>query len=69
MHRNRVPHLTAAVMILGLLIGLLTGNFDCGSRVTFLDVGQGDGIVVETGQGAICSTVAAPAGRTSGNMC
>lgn len=52
MHRNRVPHLTAAVMILGLLIGLLTGNFDCGSRVTFLDVGQGDGIVVETGQGA-----------------
>lgn len=52
MHRNRVPHLIAAVMILGLLIGLLTGNFDCGSRVTFLDVGQGDGIVVETGQGA-----------------
>ena len=52
MHRNRVLHLIAAVMILGLLIGLLTGNFDCGSRVTFLDVGQGDGIVVETGQGA-----------------
>ena len=52
MHRNRVQHLTAAVMILGLLIGLLSGNFDCGSRVTFLDVGQGDGIVVETGQGA-----------------
>ena len=52
MHRNRVPHMIAAVMILGLLIGLLTGNFDCGSRVTFLDVGQGDGIVVETGQGA-----------------
>ncbi len=51
-HRNRVPHLIAVVMILGLLIGLLTGNFDCGSRVTFLDVGQGDGIVVETGQGA-----------------
>ena len=51
-HMNRVPHLIAAVMILGLLIGLLTGNFDCGSRVTFLDVGQGDGIVVETGQGA-----------------
>lgn len=49
---NRVPHLIAVVMILGLLIGLLTGNFDCGSRVTFLDVGQGDGIVVETGQGA-----------------
>ena len=52
MHRNRVPHLIAAVMILGLLIGLLAGNFDCGNRVTFLDVGQGDGIVVETGQGA-----------------
>ena len=51
-HRNRVPHLIAAVMILGLLIGLLTGNFDSGSRVTFLDVGQGDGIVVETGQEA-----------------
>ena len=51
-HMNRVPHLIAVVMILGLLIGLLTGNFDCGSRVTFLDVGQGDGIVVETGQGA-----------------
>ena len=31
MHRNRVPHLTETVMILGLLIGLLTGNFDCGS--------------------------------------
>ena len=51
-HRNRVPHLIVAVMILGLLIGLLTGNFDRGSRVTFLDVGQGDGIVVETGQEA-----------------
>ena len=51
-YMNRVPHLIVAVMILGLLIGLLTGNFDCGSRVTFLDVGQGDGIVVETGQGA-----------------
>ena len=49
-YMNRVPHLIAVVMILGLLIGLLTGNFDCGSRVTFLDVGQGDGIVVETGQ-------------------
>ena len=49
---NRVPHLIVAVMILGLLIGLLTGNFDRGSRVTFLDVGQGDGIVVETGQEA-----------------
>ena len=42
----------AAVMILALSIGLLTGNFDRGSRVTFLDVGQGDGIVVETAQGA-----------------
>lgn len=52
LHSARTPHLIAAVMILGLLIGLLTGNFDCGSRVTFLDVGQGDGIVVETGQGA-----------------
>ena len=51
-YMNRVQHLIAVVMILGLLIGLLTGNFDCGSRVTFLDVGQGDGIVVETGQGA-----------------
>ena len=51
-HFARTPHLIATVMIVGLLIGLLTGNFDCGSRVTFLDVGQGDGIVVETGQGA-----------------
>lgn len=52
LHSARVPHLIAVVMILGLLIGLLTGNFDRGSRVTFLDVGQGDGIVVETGQDA-----------------
>lgn len=52
LHFARTPHLIAVVMILGLLIGLLTGNFDRGSRVTFLDVGQGDGIVVETGQGA-----------------
>ena len=51
-HSNRFLHQIANVMILGLLIGLLTGNFDRGSRVTFLDVGQGDGIVVETGQGA-----------------
>ena len=51
-HSNRFQHQIATVMILGLLIGLLTGNFDRGSRVTFLDVGQGDGIVVETGQGA-----------------
>lgn len=42
----------ATMVTLGLLIFLLTGNFDRGSRVTFLDVGQGDGIVVETGQGA-----------------
>ena len=42
----------ATVMILILSVVLLTGNFDGGSRVTFLDVGQGDGIVVETGQGA-----------------
>ena len=41
-----------AAMSLVLIVGLLTGNFDRGSRVTFLDVGQGDGIVVETGQGA-----------------
>ena len=52
LHSARTPHLIATVMILGLLIGLLTGNFDRGSRVAFLDVGQGDGIVVETGQGA-----------------
>ena len=50
--RNRVLHLIAVMIILGLSIGLLTENFDRGSRVTFLDVGQGDGIVVETGQGA-----------------
>ena len=52
LHSARIPHLIATVMILGVLIGLLTGNFDRGSRVTFLDVGQGDGIVVETGQDA-----------------
>lgn len=50
--RNRVLSSIATVIILGLLIGLLTGSFGRGSRVTFLDVGQGDGIVVETGQGA-----------------
>ena len=50
--RNRALRLIAVMIILGLSIGLLTGNFDRGSRVTFLDVGQGDGIVVETGQGA-----------------
>ena len=52
LHSARTPHLIAVVMILGSLIGLLTENFDRGSRVTFLDVGQGDGIVVETGQEA-----------------
>ena len=51
-HRSRFLCRIATVIILGLSIGLLTGNFDRGSRVTFLDVGQGDGIVVETGQGA-----------------
>lgn len=35
-----------------VLLFLLTGDFDCSSSVTFLDVGQGDGIVVETTQGA-----------------
>lgn len=39
-------------MILVLSVGVLTGNFDRGNHVTFLDVGQGDGIVVETAQGA-----------------
>ena len=45
-------HRIAAVMILVLSVGVLTGNFDRGNHVTFLDVGQGDGIVVETAQGA-----------------
>ena len=45
-------HWIAAVMILVLSVGVLTGNFDRGNHVTFLDVGQGDGIVVETAQGA-----------------
>ena len=49
-YRNGVMCRIVAAMI--LIVGLLTGNFDRGSRVTFLDVGQGDGIVVETGQGA-----------------
>ncbi len=35
-----------------VLLFLLTGDFDRSSSVTFLDVGQGDGIVVETTQGA-----------------
>ena len=49
---NRVLRHIPTVIILGLSIGLLTANFDRGSQVTFLDVGQGDGIVVETPQGA-----------------
>ena len=49
-------------MILGLLIGLLTGNFDCGSRVTFLDVGQGDGIYLRTAAG---TTILIDGGSTS----
>ena len=51
-YRNGVMCRIVAATILVLIVGLLTGNFDRGSRVTFLDVGQGDGIVVETGQGA-----------------
>lgn len=51
-YRNGVMCRIVAAMILVLIVGLLTGNFHRGSRVTFLDVGQGDGIVVETGQGA-----------------
>lgn len=42
----------AMLATFGLLIFLLTGKFDRVGRVTFLDVGQGDGIVAETGQGA-----------------
>ncbi len=51
-HRNRFLCRITTVIILILSVGLLAGNFDRGSRVTFLDVGQGDGIVVETVQGA-----------------
>ena len=51
-HRNRFLCRITTVIILILFVGLLTGNFGRGSRVTFLDVGQGDGIVVETVQGA-----------------
>ena len=43
-YRNGVMCRIVAAMILVLIVGLLTGNFDRGSRVTFLDVGQGDGI-------------------------
>lgn len=48
---NRFLRRIAGVMILVLSVGVLTGKFDRGSRVTFLDVGQGDSIVVETAQG------------------
>ena len=51
LYENRFLGRIATVIILALFIGLLTGNFDRGSRVIFLDVGQGDGIVVETMQG------------------
>lgn len=49
---NRFFGRSVAVIILVLSVGLLTGNFERGSQVTFLDVGQGDGIVIETAQGA-----------------
>lgn len=52
-YRNGVMCRIVAAMILVLIVGLLTGNFDRGSRVTFLDVGQGDGIVVEDRAGGI----------------
>ena len=51
LYENRFLGRIATVIILALSIGLLTGNCDRGSRVIFLDVGQGDGIVVETMQG------------------
>ncbi len=50
-HRNRFLCRIATVIILGLLIDLLTRSFGRGSQVTFLDVGQGDSIVVETSRG------------------
>lgn len=46
--KNKKFTLCACLMV---LLFLLTGDFDCSSSVTFLDVGQGDGIVVETSQG------------------
>ena len=52
LYGNSFPHRIVTAIILALSVGLLTGKFDSGSRVTFLDVGQGDGIVVETAQGA-----------------
>lgn len=51
MRGNRFLCRIVNVIILGLSIGLLTERFDRGSCVTFLDVGQGDGIVVETAHG------------------
>lgn len=42
-------HITQALLMLGLIFVLLAPErFDC--RITFLDVGQGDGICVETAQ-------------------
>ena len=52
LHGNRFLSRIVTVIMLVLSVGLLTGKFDRGSLVTFLDVGQGDGIVVETAQGA-----------------
>lgn len=68
-YRNGVMCRIVAAMILVLIVGLLTGNFDRGSRVTFLDVGQGDGIVVETGQGAYLFDCGSTSRRKSVNMC
>ena len=65
-YRSGVMCRIVAAMILVLIVGLLTGNFDRGSRVTFLDVGQGDGIVVETGQGAYLFDCGSTSRR---NMC
>lgn len=47
----RNKNVRTCIYLIALLF-LLTGKFDCHSCVTFLDVGQGDGIVVETAQGA-----------------
>lgn len=51
-HGNGFYGRIATMVFLGLLVFLLTGKFDNSSRIVFLDVGQGDGIVVETAQGA-----------------
>ena len=50
-HGNGFYRRIATMAILGLLVFLLTGKSDHGSRITFLDVGQGDGIMIETAQG------------------